>query len=361
MNRYLLLIFFVFISLSAFGLFSYFFPTSDTDSLVIQETEGAVDTQLESKLLVSEEAQDNTGLDASEEIQDISKQQNETQNPIPEISEKIEVTSATDNNLNNELINKPNKETATSEISLNKRETLNPESFNKSLVIYSFIFSSVVILMLLITTILLFKEVKWRKRHSKHESLVFPDAHLDVLEDLKLSFGALTEAIVEFGKSSNNLQLKNENLYQQMLESMSTFTNLIDDQKKEISRLKEGYDFSIKRNSIRSLIDLKVLIVDIYKQELSDETLDTLRKVNNYISADLEELDIEELTFNQGMSVRSLPSDDYEVTEVCPTDDLNLNETVVETVSSGYVHNHENGRNVIRKAKIKVHKTEGLE
>tara|TARA_B100001540_G_scaffold258239_1_gene236257 strand:- start:355 stop:1002 length:648 start_codon:yes stop_codon:yes gene_type:complete len=215
--------------------------------------------------------------------------------------------------------------------------------------------------MLLITTILLFKEVKWRKRHSKHESLVFPDAHLDVLEDLKLSFGALTEAIVEFGKSSNNLQLKNENLYQQMLESMSTFTNLIDDQKKEISRLKEGYDFSIKRNSIRSLIDLKVLIIDIYKQELSDETLDTLRKVNNYISADLEELDIEELTFNQGLSVRSLPSDDYEVTEVCPTDDLNLNETVVETVSLGYVHNHENGRNVIRKAKIKVYKTEGKE
>ena len=361
MNRIFSLLFLAIISFSAFGLFSYYDPDGDNDSLVNQETDNDEGAQLESQLKISEEAQDTSELDTLEEAEDNSQHQTVIKNSIPEISEKLEVASASDNNPNDALKNTLNKETATSEISLNKRETLNPESFNKSLVIYSFIFSSVVILMLLITTILLFKEVKWRKRHSKHESLVFPDAHLDVLEDLKLSFGALTEAIVEFGKSSNNLQLKNENLYQQMLESMSTFTNLIDDQKKEISRLKEGYDFSIKRNSIRSLIDLKVLIVDIYKQELSDETLDTLRKVNNYISADLEELDIEELTFNQGMSVRSLPSDDYEVTEVCPTDDLNLNETVVETVSSGYVHNHENGRNVIRKAKIKVHKTEGIE
>lgn len=355
MNRNLLLVFFILISLLAFGLFSFYDPDADTDPLVNQETDNVEDVQLESPLEISEEAQDSPELETSEEAQDNSQQQTVIKNSIPEISEKIEVASASADNSNDAIINTP-----INKISSNRIETLNPGFFDKKLIIYSFIFSSLVLSLLLITTILLFKEVKWRKRHSKNESLVFPDAHLDLLEDLQRGFGALTEALVEFGKSSNNLQLKNENLYQQVLESMSTFTNLIDDQKKEINRLKEGYDFSIKRNSIRSLIDLKVLVIDFYKQELSEETIDTLRKVNNYISADLEELDVEELTFNQGVAVRSITSDDYEVVEVSPTDDKNLNETVVETISSGYVHSHENGRNVIRKAKIKVYKIEDI-
>ena len=358
MKQSFVLTFFLVYSCLAVELFSY--SISDADTPVIIDTDNVVDNESEYQLETSKKVQDDSELEISRENQVSSHQQNLMNNTIPEPSEMIEVPVG--GHSSNDLIkDELFIESSTSEINSNKVEISNPEILNKSLVVYSFLFSCVVIALLFITTILLFKEVKWRKRYSKNESLVFPDAHLDVLEDLKVNFKSLTEALIEFGKSSNNLHLRNENLYKQLLESMSTFTNLIDDQKQEISRLKEGYDFSIKRNSIRSLIDLKILIIDIYKQELSEETTDTLRKINNYISADLEELDVDELTFDRGMPVRSIESDDYEVAEVSLTNDQQLDETVLETITSGYVHNHENGRNVIRKAKIKVYKTENTD
>ncbi len=358
MKKRIVFTFFSIVTFLAFELFSY--PSSDADSLVKIDTDKVGDNESEYQLETSKKIQDDIELEISEADQASSQQQNLMNDTTPGPSEIIEVSvggHSSSDLIKDELFIEP----SISEFSSNKVETSNPEIFNKSLIVYSFLFSSAVIVLLLITTTLLFKEVKWRKRYSKNESLVFPNAHLDVLEDLKVNFEALTQSLLEFGKSSNNLQLKNENLYQQLLESMSTFTNLIDDQKQEIRRLKEGYDFSIKRNSITSLVDLKILIIDIYKKELSEETADTLRKVNNYISADLEELDVDELTFDQGMPVRSIASDDYEVAEVSLTDDQHLNETVEETITSGYVYNHENGRNVIRKAKIKVYKTEDME
>ena len=113
-----------------------------------------------------------------------------------------------------------------------------------------------------------------------------------------------TDAIVEkeneklskyIGKSSNELQTRNEELSEQTIESISTFSNLIDQQKSEIDRLKEGYDFSIKKHSIKALVELKSLIANFYKEELSQETKEKLDKITNYINLDLEELDVEEL------------------------------------------------------------------
>lgn len=232
-------------------------------------------------------------------------------------------------------------------------------TYNNSWLIFGALFVSLVMVLLLLTTLLLFREVRWRKRHSKNESLVFPDAHLDVLENLQKGFIELANAMVEFGKSSNDLQVRNETLSRQTIESISTFSNLIDQQKIEIERLKEGYDFSIKKHSIKALVELKVLIISFYQQELTEETKEKLDKISNYINLDLEELDVEELNFNKGMSYREISIDEFEISETDSTTDEDLYDTVVETISSGYVHVHPGGKNVIKKAKLKIYKKEG--
>ena len=231
-------------------------------------------------------------------------------------------------------------------------------TYNNYWLMFGALFVSLLMVLLLFTTMLLFREVRWRKRYSKNESLVFPDAHLDVLENLQKGFIELGNAMVEFGKSSNDLQVRNETLSRQTIESISTFSNLIDQQKIEIERLKEGYDFSIKKHSIKALIELKVLIINFYEQELSSETKDKLDKISNYINLDLEELGVEELYFIKGLSVREISSDEFEIGEIDSTSDEALNETVIETINSGYVHVHPNGKNVIKKAKLRIYKKE---
>ena len=282
-------------------------------------------------------------LDRSSEDPTIQEQSPETGNS------EVENSTPNDENVNTDSDEPRKEELATKSL----------ETDIDSWLLYGGIFASLVMALLLVTTLLLFREVRWRKRHSRNESLVFPDAHLDVLENLQKGFNELATVMFEFGKSSNELQARNEELSEQTIESISTFSNLIDQQKSEIDRLKEGYDFSIKKHSIKALVELKSLIANFYKEELSQETKEKLDKITNYINLDLEELDVEELNFKEGISYREISSDEFEISGTDATTDESLYDTVIETVSSGYVHVHPDGRNVIKKAKLKIYIKEG--
>ena len=57
---------------------------------------------------------------------------------------------------------------------------------NLGLTVYFYLAAGLLIAVLIFLTItiyLLAKEVRWRKRHTKNESIIFPDAHLDVLDN----------------------------------------------------------------------------------------------------------------------------------------------------------------------------------
>jgi len=236
------------------------------------------------------------------------------------------------------------------------KEPLKPNSFNLTNI--GAITLLLTLLCLLVTTVLLLKEVRWRKRHLKNESIVFPDAHLDVLEDLKRAWEGLYMDIQNYSNASLSFQKQNESLSEQTISSISQFNVTIDDQKKEIERLKEGYDFSIKKHSITPLIEIKDLLNKFFNEDVSDETKNKLKKVSNYVQSYLEELDVEEFTLETGQSFRELLPAEYEIDQVEVTLDETLHELIKETVANGYVFVHENGRNIIKKAKITVYKME---
>ena len=211
---------------------------------------------------------------------------------------------------------------------------------------------------LLTTTILLLREVRWRKRHNKNEWIVFPDAHIDVLEKLEAAWKALHDQLQQFGSLSIQVQKENESLSIKTIDSIAKFNSTIDSQQAEIDRLKEGYDFSIKKHSISALLEINGLVSDILNEELAEETKERITKIDAYIQSNLEELDVEEFMLDAGISIRDLAPDEFEIESSEAVDNADLHEKIKTTTKPGYAFVHSNGRNVIRKAKITVYKKE---
>ena len=243
------------------------------------------------------------------------------------------------------------------EISSKWIENIKEISFSNWILFLVFIFF-LMLICLTFATALLLKEVRWRRRHSDNKSLVFPDAHLDVLEDLTHAWENLYKQVISNANSSLVIQKENESLSKETLDSISKFNSIIDSQKAEIDRLKEGYDFSIKKDSVNALIELRLLVSRLLADDSSDETKAELTKVERYILSYLEELDIEKFSFELGTSIRDLSSDEYAIDSNELVDDSSLHETIKETIEDGYAFIHTNGRNVIKKTKIKIFKKE---
>ena len=211
---------------------------------------------------------------------------------------------------------------------------------------------------LLTTTILLLREVRWRKRHNKNEWIVFPDAHIDVLEKLEAAWKALHDQLQQFGSLSIQVQKENESLSIKTIDSIAKFNSTIDSQQAEIDRLKEGYDFSIKKHSISALLEINGLVSDILNEQPAEETREYILKIERYTQSNLEALDVEEFMLDAGISIRDLAPDEFEIESSEAVDDADLHEKIKTTTKAGYAFVHSNGRNVIRKAKITVYKKE---
>ena len=211
---------------------------------------------------------------------------------------------------------------------------------------------------LLTATILLLREVRWRKRHGKNEWIVFPDAHIDVLEKLEAAWKALHNQLQEFSSLSIQVQKENESLSIKTIDSIAKFNSTIDSQQAEIDRLKEGYDFSIKKHSISALLEINGLVSDILNEQPPEETREYILKIEKYIESNLEELDVEEFMLDAGISIRELAPDEFEIESSEAVEDAELHEKIKATTKPGYAFVHSNGRNVIRKAKITVYKKE---
>ena len=316
---------------------------SQEDSTLTSDSENSPNSQ--SQIDVKATAEAETEATAEAETEATSEAETET---TPEA--EIETTPEAETEATPEVVTEVMAEEELA------NESLKPNSFNLTNI--GAITLLLTLLCLLVTTVLLLKEVRWRKRHLKNESIVFPDAHLDVLEDLKRAWEGLYMDIQNYSNASLSFQKQNESLSEQTISSISQFNVTIDDQKKEIERLKEGYDFSIKKHSITPLIEIHELLNKFLNEDVSDETKDKLKKVRKYVEGYLEELDVEEFTLEQGQSFRELLPAEYEIDQVELTSDETLHELIKETVANGYVFVHENGRNIIKKAKITVYKME---
>ena len=226
---------------------------------------------------------------------------------------------------------------------------------------FLFIFSGILItllLLLLIVTYLLSREVRWRRRFSKRESVVFPDAHLDFLEKLNKYFAELANSVQDSQNRSLSFQKENNYSSEKIMDSVSKFNEVIGNQKIEIDRLKEGYDFSIRKKTIMSLIETKELIDKFLREESNLDSKERLNKVVKYIESYLEEFDVEEFFIDEGKFFRDLSGEDFEIVGTENTNDEILDGKVFKTKDSGYAFIHENGKTIIKKANILVYKKE---
>ena len=240
-----------------------------------------------------------------------------------------------------------------------EEEALAEEENGSSLALFGFIIFFITLMLLLIVTLLLLKQIKWRKRYAKGESIVFPDAHLDFLEKLKNSYERLYGQVIDFGNASLGSQKNNESLTSQMIESMTNLNTTIDSQNKEIERLKQGYDYSIKKNSILPLIELNELVKGyMLDDQITEETKAKLDSIKKYLMSYLEEMDVFEFEIEKGKSTRELSSDAFEIDDVEITNNDELNDKLALTTKNGYENVHANGKNILKKAKVLVYKKE---
>ena len=312
--------------------------------------EELIDSEIQETPNISLESENQVEENLINDIENLSSNEDKEEVIDSELQETPNIPLESQNQVEENLNNN---------VGLVNEDVIQTIVLDKSMLIYGGSFLIVILGSLLIVTFLLFREVRWRKRESTiPESIIFPNAHLDKLEDLTKWFEELGNSVLNFGKSSITLQQKNELLANQTIESISKFNDLIDEQKNEINRLKEGYDYSIKKHPIRALIEIKELIITFLKQDLSDETKEKLNKIENYVDLDLEELDIEEIIFYSGVSIKEISGDEFETSEIEITEDENLHGKVVGTINAGYVYVHPNGKNVVKKAKLKVYKKE---
>ena len=223
------------------------------------------------------------------------------------------------------------------------------QAITDSYLIILFVLLLLLTLALAVVIYMLSVQIKWRKRYTNSESVVFPDAHLDFLENLR-------KWIKNTSKLINENQNVSMNFQKETLDSMQKMNSYISDQSTELDRYKEGYDFCIKKNVLLSLVSIFETLKAVDTSEIKD--LDFLKRIIRFVESHLENHDVEEFAFEQGQSFRSLPADEYEIcdTEIVP--DKNLDELINKTEESGYYFHFKGGKQVLKRAKITIYKTE---
>ena len=107
-----------------------------------------------------------------------------------------------------------------------------------------------------------------------------------------------------------------------------------------------------------ALLEINELVEKFLAESISDESKEKLTKVDGYVKSNLEDLDIEDFIIDGGVSIRDLSPDEFEIDSVENTVDDSLHEKVKETTKKGFAFIHENGKQIIRKAKLTVYKKE---
>ena len=347
-------------------LFIYFFSLNiylenldDTPSQIFEETQTEISEVIEEPKPEVAENIEEVGLVDIEVIEE----------PKPEVAENIEEVGLVDI----EVIEEPKPEAAENieEVELDEVENFIKDEdslANKSLDILirelpktveqaitdSYLFILFVLLLFLILALavviyMLYLQIKWRRRYTNSESVVFKDTHLDFLEHLEKWIKKTTGVINENQNVSMNFQ-------KETLESLQKITSYISDQSTELDRYREGYDFSIKKNVLLSLVSIFETLKAVDTSEIKDP--DFLKRIIRFVESHLENHDVKEFVFEQGQSFRNLPIDEFEICDTEIIQDKDLDELINKTEECGYYFFFEGGKRVLKKARIIVYRLE---
>ena len=176
-----------------------------------------------------------------------------------------------------------------------------------------------------------------------------------VLQNIKKWFSVLNNKVVTYSEKSLENQKKMESLSGELVKTIADLNSTMDFQQKEIDRLKQGYDYKIKKDSFIALIGLNDTVSGFINESDNEQMTNKLSAIKKNIDSYLSEMDIKSFTIDPGKSYREISSNKFEANTI-DTDDENLHEKIEKTVKEGYIHKHDNGENIVRPAIINIYK-----
>ena len=176
-----------------------------------------------------------------------------------------------------------------------------------------------------------------------------------VLQNIKKWFSVLNNKVVSYSEKSLENQKKMESLSGELVKTIADLNSTMDFQQKEIDRLKQGYDYKIKKDSFIALIGLNDTVSGFINESDNEQMTNKLSAIKKNIDSYLSEMDIKSFTIDPGKSYREISSNKFEANTI-DTDDENLHEKIEKTVKEGYIHKHDNGENIVRPAIINIYK-----
>ena len=347
-------------------LFIYFFSLNiylenldDTPSQIFEETQTEITEAVEEPKPEAAENIEEVGLvdievieepkpEAAENIEEVELVDIEViEEPEPEAAEIIEEVELDE--VENFIKDEDSLANKSLDILIRELPTIVEQAITDSYLFILFVLLLFLILALAVVIYMLYLQIKWRRRYTNSESVVFKDTHLDFLEHLEKWIKNTSGVINENQNISMNFQ-------KETLESLQKMNSYISSQSNELDRYKEGYDFSIKKNVLLSLVSIIETLKATDTAEIKDP--DFLKRIIRFVESHLENHDVQEFVFEQGQSFRSLPADEFEIFDTKITQDDNLNESIHKTEESGYSFYFKGGKQVLKRAKIIIYKTE---
>ena len=216
---------------------------------------------------------------------------------------------------------------------------------------------------------------KWRKKINE-SSIVLPDQfHQDVnnlSKNIVLHKNQLNHIDKKFIEKLNDFNAvlsstvnKNSEYFQNIFESINPIKLMISNQDKEIKRLREGYNNSVKKDLILKLIDLKERI-DFYtikdnkesKIKITDDVVSATQNILKVLNYVFKTEGVKELKFSNNDLIDKIDSSEIEVLpqNCIETDDSSLVGKIESTIKVGfYIDGLDNQKFILKKAQVKYY------
>jgi len=253
---------------------------------------------------------------------------------------------------NSDVVNKSKKFGIKIETSSIDHLIQKPNNSN-NIILAMLMFSLLIILVLIYMLVSLYK---WRiKLNDSSEVMILPEVHFNILEVIEEKLNKneyiLNKIILDSDNNANSLS----NRINEIVKTFETLKNNLDKNDREISRLREGYDNSIKKHFALSILNLKDR-VDYYFQAdgSSDELKVICINITKIIEIYLNENDVIEFSPEKGSNIRD--AEGVDVSESIPTKKQDEVGQIVDVIKPGYMlHGLDGNSVIIRNATIKVY------
>lgn len=150
----------------------------------------------------------------------------------------------------------------------------------------------------------------------------------------------------------------NSQYFETLKDSILPLKQIIESQKHEIDRLREGYDFKIKKRFILRLIDIRKRI-DFFSKSENEEVTSILKSINEILDYMFNVEGIKVLNHKKNELIDKIDADEIEIYEenAVQTDEKEKMGRVESIIENGYfIDNFDGSKLVLKKSIISFYK-----